>query len=60
MLQQRSSLPRADWGGRCIGQAAANYLPAASSQGQPLLHNPKAGSAYNQAPPPPDLPLISP
>jgi len=46
VLLQRSSLPRADWGGRCIGAEACNFMPAVGSATMPVLHG-KAGSAYN-------------
>lgn len=48
-LQQRSTLPLADWGGRCIGQEACNYCPAVGNGEQPVAHGVArtGGSAYN-------------
>ena len=71
MVQQRTSLPKADWGGRCIATEArhllllamatltiltlltiaieaCNFMPAVGQGTQPVLHNSKAGQAYNQ------------
>jgi len=48
VLQQRTSLPKADWGGRCIATEACNFMPAVGQGTQPVLHNSKAGQAYNQ------------
>ena len=71
VVQQRTSLPKADWGGRCIATEArhllllamatltiltlltiaieaCNFMPAVGQGTQPVLHNSKAGQAYNQ------------
>jgi len=47
-LEQRSKLPIADWGGRCIGDEACSFLPASGqSQGRPVRRTDVSGSAYN-------------
>lgn len=48
VIAQRSKLPLAEWGGRCIGQEACSYVPASDeSAGRPVRRTDVCGSAYN-------------
>lgn len=49
VLEQRSTVPLADWGGRCIHEEAASWMPATrESGGAPIKRESGVGgSAYN-------------